>query len=132
MKLRNQTFLISADVSAKAHNIFAWIDWIITDNRPLRFIEGELTRRYTNLTPIDSDTLVKYIDKMVASVKAIIKENLPEKFGLVFDGWLDQTSTHYFGIHAAYSEDVTKSRSFSLFRLYFQKRIYQRKVMLHL
>ena len=49
MKLRNQTFLISADVSAKTYNIFASIDWIIYDNRPFRFVEGELTRRYTNL-----------------------------------------------------------------------------------
>ena len=114
MKLRNQTFLISAEVSAKAYNIFAWIDWIITDNRVLRFVEGELTRKYSNLTPIDTDTLVKYMDKLVTSVEANIKENLPEKFGLIFDGWSDQTSTHYFGIYAVYSEDVTKPRKVRL------------------
>ena len=71
---------------------------IVLDHLPICFVERVMTRKNTNLSPIDSDTVVKYIDKLVIAVEEKIKEELFNQIGIIFDGWSDQTSTHYVSL----------------------------------
>ena len=90
------------NVSDKARNIHAWLDWTCT-GLPFSFCEKDSTKKYTSLSPICSKTLVTYTNMVVEKVEIEISEILPAKnFGLIIDGWSDMgTSTHYSGIFAA-------------------------------
>ena len=91
------------NVSVKARNIHAWLDWTCT-GLPFNFCEKDSTKKYTSLSPICSKTLVTYMNLVVEKVEIEISEILPaEKFGLIIDGWSDMgTSIHYIGIFAAF------------------------------
>jgi hypothetical protein len=48
-------------------------------------------------------TLASYVTKLHQSVRASVTEILPEKFGLVLDGWTCG-SRHYVAIFAVYDD----------------------------
>ena len=87
------------NVSDKARNIHAWLDWTCTG---LPFKDS--TKKYTSLSPICSKALVTYMNLVVEKVEIEISDISPaENFGLIIDGWSDMgTSTHYIGIFAAF------------------------------
>lgn len=93
----------------KGNNIFKWINWIIEDNLPFSFCEKETTKKYTNLEPISVDTLMKYIRLTTQKVEKIVADGLPNRFGVIIDGWKEGT-THYIAVYASYadSEGVSK------------------------
>jgi hypothetical protein len=93
----------------KATKIFSWIDLVVMENREFSFTEKQLTRKYSNLEPICTETLMKYMTILSNEVKSKIKEELPEKFGLIFDAWTEG-STHYVAIFASYGhKEETRS-----------------------
>ena len=87
-------------VTEKAKTVYGWIDWKITDNREYEFCEKEITRKYSNLGLISVPTLQTYISKLPEKVEKNF-EQLPNKFGLLVDGWTHRT-VHYFAIFAVY------------------------------
>lgn len=91
-------------VDKKSANIFGWLEWIVDANLPLSFCENSLTRRYTTLKPICDDTLVHYMAAVCQEVLRTFSEFLPERFGIVFDGWSFK-SEHYVGVFAAFGHD---------------------------
>ena len=78
----------------KAENVFGWLEWICVELLPFSTVEKEMTRKYTNLTPICVNTFMKYMNGVVKAVENKIKAELPDKFALVFDGWTTN-STHF-------------------------------------
>jgi hypothetical protein len=92
----------------KAQNVFSWFQWVIFENREFSFVEKQLTRQNSNLSPISVDTLVYYIEKLVPTVETKIAQELPTKFGLIIDGWSDH-SMHYVGLFACYEDHGTNS-----------------------
>ena len=83
-------------------NLYGWIDWICVDLLPFSFVEKELTRKYSKLTSISRNTLLKYMEKLTKQVEINIAKELPEKFSLIIDGWTC-SSTHFVGLFASYS-----------------------------
>jgi hypothetical protein len=61
------------------------------------------------LEPISVDTLMKYIRLTTQKVEKIVADGLPNRFGVIIDGWKEGT-THYIAVYASYadSEGVSK------------------------
>jgi len=93
----------SAFVNKKGANIFKWLEWIVVANLPFQFVEHPLTRKNSNLDSITDETIKKYLLLVTENVEKRIADNLPDKFGIIIDGWKDGT-THYIAIFASYSD----------------------------
>lgn len=87
---------MKAITNEKAMNVFGWLEWIIEENRELTFCEKVLTRKYTNLKTITVKTLKKYMESLVIAVENKIKQILPNKFGMMFDGWSEGKLKYFF------------------------------------
>jgi hypothetical protein len=94
-------------VNKKANTIFAWLEWIVMENLPFSFIERDLTRKNTKLDALCVDSLSKYMRLLNDQVEEKIAKSLPEKFGIIIDGW-SEGSTHYIALFAEYSIDNVK------------------------
>jgi hypothetical protein len=71
-----------------------WIDWIVMDNLPFSFVEKKRTRKNSSLRPISLNTFMKYLRLLTTAVEKVIAEALLEKFGLILDGWTEN-SIHF-------------------------------------
>lgn len=91
-------------IDTKSSNIYSWIDWIVSENLPFNFCEKDSTRKYSKLTSISVETVMKYMELLVVEVEDRIRKELPEKFAIVFDGW-SEDSTHFLGIFASFALD---------------------------
>jgi hypothetical protein len=90
-------------VNKKGANIFKWLEWIVVTNLPFQFVEHPLTKKNCNLESITDETIKKYLLLVTENVEKRIADDLPEKFGIIIDGWKDGT-THYIAIFASYSD----------------------------
>jgi hypothetical protein len=93
---------------SKVKNIFAWIEWIITENHPFEMCERELSRKYSNLEPISTPTLMKYLEKLGQAVRVKLQKVLPLKFGIILDGW-SQNGIHFIGLFANYHDNTLQN-----------------------
>ena len=73
-------------------------------------VEKEKTKKYSNLDPISRPTFMKFMDLVTKEVEKKVSEKLPEKFGIIIDGWSDMsTSSYYLGIFACFRhKEVTE------------------------
>ncbi|ETN14231.1 hypothetical protein PPTG_07865 [Phytophthora nicotianae INRA-310] len=74
-------------VRQKASNRYAWLTWIVKGNLPFSFVEMETTRSYTNLPPVCEETISRDMEKVTKAVEQRIGAELPDKFGVILDGW---------------------------------------------
>lgn len=88
-------------VDAAAKQVFGWIEWIVMGFLPFSFVEKTLTRKYSKLQQISIKTLKKHMENLVVVVEEKIASLLPNKFGIVVDGWSDG-GTHFVAIYATY------------------------------
>lgn len=88
-------------------NMFSWIEFIVTKNIPFSFVDDELVRKTVRLEKICSNTLLKYMAALSNQVENKLKESLPRKFGIGFDGWTEGTD-HYIALFACYQIDGVK------------------------
>lgn len=87
----------------RALNMYSWLDWIISDGLCFSTVEKASYRKYSNLEDITTDTFMKYMKELTAEVELEIKQLLPNKFSLIFDGWtLEGTSTHFIAMFARF------------------------------
>ncbi|ETO84000.1 hypothetical protein F444_02060 [Phytophthora nicotianae P1976] len=84
-------------VRQSALNVYGWMDWILKP-QPSAVI---LREPYTNLDPICVETLVSAMDSLTRVVERAIAAELPEHFGLLFDGWT-HASQHFIAVFACY------------------------------
>ena len=89
-------------LTKKANNVFGWLEWITVTLKPFAFIECPFTAKYSNLNPMSTKTLKKYMHMVTKKVEEEIARSLPEKFCILLDGWT-YNSTHYVGVFASYS-----------------------------
>ena len=85
----------------KTVNIHGWIDWIVMEMLPISFCEKERTLKYTSLRPVSRKSMTTYITNLTKQVELVIRGLLPDKFGLVFDGW-SKNSIHYVALYAVF------------------------------
>ena len=67
--------------------IFSWIEWIIVENLPFNFVEKVMSRKNSKMEPISKYTLLKYMDQLGYECEEVLKNILPDRFGISFDGW---------------------------------------------
>ncbi|ETI47087.1 hypothetical protein F443_08620 [Phytophthora nicotianae P1569] len=101
---RGETGSLLHYVRNSALNTFGWLEWIVLGNLPLSFCESRLSRRYTNLEPISVETLRGSLESVTRSVERAIAADLPERFGIIFDGW-SHASEHFIAVFAWYEVD---------------------------
>lgn len=89
-------------VDQKSFNVYDWMHWIVADDLPLHFVEKATTRKYSKLSPICYETLLKYIRFTARQVEFKIKEILDKVpyVGLMFDGSTAKDATHYMSVYA--------------------------------
>lgn len=79
-----------------------WISYLVERNQPISLVDCPATRRLARLKPVSSKSVRKHILSLMSVVKEYIKQRLPAKFVLIFDGWTEGTD-HYIGIWASYN-----------------------------
>ena len=75
-------------------------------DQPLSEVVKSLTRALFIVQLVFSKALRNYILSLVPLVEENVKTLLPDKFGLMFDGWSDST-VHYVALFATYIHDGT-------------------------
>ena len=104
-------------VDKKSFNIFKWIEWVVEDNLPFSFCEKKRTRENSSRDPISRTSLMKYLDSLAWEVQLVLTTILPDKFGLLFDGWDDGNSTNYFGVFVIWWDEQRIANRVYLLRL---------------
>jgi hypothetical protein len=95
----------TSKITSKAKNLFGWLEWIVMTDQPKSFVENTYNRKHTKLDPIGRVTFDKYLDLACSAVQDKIAEELPETFGLIFDGWT-MDREHYIGIFATWTKST--------------------------
>lgn len=78
-------------INRRETEVYEILSWIIRRNHPLSEVDDEETREMLKTKPISSKTLRKYILALTPHVEKVISADLPDKFGLMFDGWTSGT-----------------------------------------
>jgi hypothetical protein len=104
MKKKVEGNAIHQFVNSKAQKVFTWLEWILMRNQPFSEVEDPLTRALAKSNPICRSTLMTYIKLVTVETENKIKEELPDRFGIVLDGW-SEGSTHYIAVFAAFEKD---------------------------
>jgi hypothetical protein len=91
-------------INKREKEVYDLINWIVDRNQPISEVDNVVTREMFKTKPICSKTLRKYILALTPNVEKVISEDLPDKFGLIFDGWTSATM-HYVAIFATYMKD---------------------------
>lgn len=66
-------------------------------------VENRIFNKYLKLEPVSRPSLLKYLQLVTKKMKTKIQYTLPEKFGLIVDGWTESGSgTRYLVIFALY------------------------------
>ncbi|ETV86037.1 hypothetical protein H257_02526 [Aphanomyces astaci] len=91
-------------VSDRVKGRFGWISWIVEEGLPLTFCEKPSTRRFTNLPIISHVTLRDNILRLTEVVEKEISKEIPDRFGIIFDGWT-HNSEHYLAVFGSYEKD---------------------------
>jgi hypothetical protein len=94
---------LKKQASAKAENIWAWIDWVVGDNLPFEFVESPRARANSKLEAIRINSLKKYMKALMLKVEGKLEELLKahKTFGLITDGWTID-SDHYMTLFATF------------------------------
>lgn len=100
---------------AKSRTIYGWIDLILSEKLPFSYVSKEKARKYSNLSPISRNTLMKYLDQLSFDCEGVLIAKVPNRFGIIFDGWDDGNSTNYLGIFVTfYDEKLEKDVTYLL------------------
>ena len=71
----------------KCQNIYSLLEWIILENREIKYPELELVKKNTKLEPVTDDQIRKYRNLLKKVVEKEILKELPGAFGIITDGW---------------------------------------------
>lgn len=77
------------------------------DNNPFNFCESDLTLKYTNLQKISTELLIQSMHKVYGKVIQVIREILPDKFPVIFDGWENGNGKYFVGMYAVIIKEET-------------------------
>ncbi|RHZ16355.1 hypothetical protein DYB37_008503 [Aphanomyces astaci] len=91
----------SAFVNTKSEVVFKTLDWIISDNLPFSWFEKKRTREYGSFKGLSHNQVKHYMHLLRPSVVEDIMKELPDKFGVVLDGWTHM-SEQFIALFAVY------------------------------
>lgn len=94
--------------SNKAVNTYKWLRFIVKNNLPLSASDDDDYDEFVEMHRMCYLTLTKYAHLLARRVKEKIAAELPEKFGLLHDGW-SHGSTHYSGLFANYPDENNRA-----------------------
>jgi hypothetical protein len=100
---RNQRLLMESFYPKKVRTYWGWLDWVIGDLLPFRFVEKERARIHSNLDNISLDSFMNVLKSLVEVVETQIRNILPDKFALVFDGWT-LSNTHFLAVFSTFPD----------------------------
>jgi hypothetical protein len=87
----------------KNTNLFGWVQWIVSDLLPFSFCERPMTRKFTRLSPISTESLLQAMNDLTTKVENKIRKRLPSVFAVMFDGW-SSGGTHYLSVFAVWPD----------------------------
>ncbi|KAH9141556.1 hypothetical protein AeRB84_014268, partial [Aphanomyces euteiches] len=99
--MTNRTIDEFLHLTPEANNMHKWLTWIVEDNLPFSFVEKPHTRSNVKLSPICRTTLTKYLQLVTTHVEKKIANILPDRFGIVIDGWTE-SSYHFLAVFASF------------------------------
>lgn len=70
-------------------NLYGWINLVVTGDLPFSYVSRPLVRQHSRLNSISPITLLKYLDQLGFECEGVLIGVLPDRFGLLFDGWDD-------------------------------------------
>ena len=100
--------ILAKVASKKEQDTFHWIEWVVMRHMSLLEVDNTLTRKLCKHSSICSKTLRKNILAVKDDVEETIRNFLPDKFSVLFDGW-SHGSEHYMGVTAAFTNPKTKA-----------------------
>ncbi len=74
----------------------------VMENREFAFVDKPLVHKYSRLENICTETFMKYLRLTTKEVENKLAKELPDKIGIVLDGWSDDSSNHYVALFATY------------------------------
>jgi hypothetical protein len=96
--------------------VHAWIEAIVQHRIPFTFPSSQWAKDHVRIHGMDDtaaagtksslsvNTLKGYIDELVRLVEIKISNELPDKFGIVMDGWTSFSGDHYMALFATYTD----------------------------
>ena len=105
------------NVDKKTNNIFKRCELVESENLCSSYVEKIRIRENSYREPISRCTLMKYLDSLGFEVQQVLANLLPEKFGLIFDGWDDGSSNIYFGVFVIWWDQKHSANRVYLLRL---------------
>jgi hypothetical protein len=86
--------------SADAEKYFGWIEIIVNNNYPFTVVEDATMRKYVSLPHVCIKSTKLYMWRLYEYVKDKLKDELSNRFGIIFDGWSNGTSEHLVAVYA--------------------------------
>lgn len=99
-------------VDSKSQNVWTWLKFIILKGLPFVWCDDKDVRDFSKAKSITVKTFKKYMCSLTKIVEMEISKLLPEKFGLMIDGWSDGPR-HFFAIFACTYKQESFLLSFS-------------------
>lgn len=82
-------------------DVYQLIEWVVMRNQPISEVENAIINVFFKTKSVSPHSLRKYILSMVPLAERAVIAELPEKLGLLFDGWSDG-SVNYVAIIGTY------------------------------
>ena len=92
-------------ISEQEKQMYQWINFVVMKNLPVSFVDCPHTREISRLKPVSGKTLRGHILALRDILRETLRNELPQKFVIVFDGWSEGTQ-HYVGVAAAYIKTI--------------------------
>jgi hypothetical protein len=96
-------------VSDKAKLAYNFIEQIVMTNQSLSIVDNFFWRR-DHPNACSRVTVTNYIMRLANVIYRHIKAEMPDKFGLLLDGWNGNDKTYYIGIYVHYVVDGVLKR----------------------
>ena len=91
-------------------NFHSITELIIEENLSFGKLDSPIYKKVCKFGLMCSKTYLKYFDQLIVKVKSNIREALPSKFGLIFDGWTGSNGDYYVAVFASYSEKTISKK----------------------
>jgi hypothetical protein len=99
-------------ISDKAQYLHDWLELVIEDCQPFHYVESKTVRKFTKISKeISAESLMKIAYHVAEDVEQRIASELPEKFGIIMDGWERGHSPHCVALFACFRDPVRKVES---------------------
>jgi hypothetical protein len=94
-------------VSHEAKRLNKWLEFIVMTDQSFCCVENEYFRKFGDSRGLSRKYLMQVLQGVRSLVIEEIKHIIPDKFGVIFDGWTcDGTSQHYYGFFLAWSNPI--------------------------